>query len=260
MGATRRTFSRRLRACLPAAFLTDELTSSAPVYPRLLRRIRAVLIDSVLIYIVAILFWLLLLPILDAFPTPVRIAYPILVFLALEPCMVAFTGGSPGHHLMGLAITDSRSGSRIGVVRALLRFILRTLLGWLSLLLVLTTKKHQALHDLICRTNAVLVDPGSLPERERFAERVTEEPGFIYPSKIRRVFVIALYLLLSTIAMAIVSTILVSETCLLGHLCSPMETISIFVINSVWILGIGASIIFGWQARLFGCRRRREQT
>lgn len=232
------------------------MTSEAPIYPRLLRRVRAALIDSVLLYVVAILFWMMLLPILDAFPAPVRIAYPVLAFFVLEPLMVSFTGGSPGHHLMGIAIHDSRTGSRIGVIRALIRFLLRTFLGWLSLILVLTTKKHQALHDLICRTNVVLLNPEGLPEREKHTERVTEDPRFKYPSRIRRMFVILLYIVLSLLAVSIASTLLISESCLWGSRCTPMEAITVLLINGAWILGVGSAVVFGWQARLFGCRRR----
>lgn len=198
---------------------------------------------------------MMLLPLLDNFSTPVRLAYPILAFLALEPLMVSFTGGSPGHHMMGVAIHDARTGSRIGVVRALIRFILRTVLGWLSLILVLTTKKHQAVHDLVCRTNVVLLNPEGLPDREKFVERVTEDPRFVYPSKIRRVFVISLYIVLSFFLLGVGSVLLISETCLWADHCAPLETIAILVLDGALVLGIGSSVVFGWQARLFGCRR-----
>jgi len=235
--------------------VTDSVEASIPRYPRLLRRVRAVLIDTVLIYVVAILFWLMLLPLLDRFSTPVRLAYPILALLALEPLMVSLTGGSPGHHLMGIAIHDSHTGSRIGVIRALVRFILRTLFGWLSLILVLTTKKHQALHDMLCRTNVVLVDPDSLPKTEKFAERETEDPGFAYPSKIRRVVVIFLYLVLALFVIGIASAMLVSDTCMSTNRCTPLESLTILSLNGALILGFGSSIVYGWQARLYGCRR-----
>ncbi len=169
--------------------------------------------------------------------------------------MVSRTGGSPGHHLMGVAILDAKTGSRIGVVRALIRFILRTLLGWLSVVLVLTTRKHQALHDLVCRTNVVLLSPESLPEREKFTERITEDAKFLYPSKIRRVIVIAVYVILSLLVMGIAGTILLSESCLLANRCTPIETIVLLALNGALILGIGSSVVFGWQARLLGCRR-----
>ena len=73
---------------------------------------------------------------------------------------------------MGVTICDARTGSRIGLIRAVLRFALRAIFGWLSLILVLVTKKHQALHDLACRTSVVLLSPESLPETEKFTERM----------------------------------------------------------------------------------------
>lgn len=240
--------------------MASSAESSVRPYPRLLRRVRAVLIDSVLLYVVAILLWMMILPLLDGFSTTVRIAYPVLAFLALEPLMVSYTGGSPGHHMMGVAIRDSHSESRIGIIRALFRFVLRALLGWLSLVLVLTTKKHQALHDLICRTNVVLVDPDSVAEGEKFAERVTEDPRFAYPSRIRRVAVIFLYLVLALLFEGITGSLLVSDTCMLAGRCTPLEIAIMLSLDGALVLGIGSLIVFGWRARLPGCRRTRLES
>jgi uncharacterized RDD family membrane protein YckC len=240
--------------------LTNSTEPTSLHYPRLLRRVRAVLIDTVLIYIVAIFLWMMLLPLLDRFSPLFRIAYPVMAFLALEPMMVAFTGGSPGHHIISIAIHDSRTGSRIGVIRALIRFILRTLLGWLSLVLVLVTKKHQALHDIVCRTNVVLLDPDHLPDRERLSARVTEDPNFRYPSRFRRLIVIVVYLILSLLLFGVSSLVLLSDDCLLSDRCAPIDVLVVLLLNGLFILGVGSSVVFGWQARLFGCRRTRITT
>ena len=236
--------------------MSHSAAASSPRYPRLLRRVRAGLIDSVILSVVVLTWWLLL-GLLDSFPPSVRLAYPVLAFVLLEPVMVSFTGGSPGHHLMGVTIRDAGTGRRIGMIRAAARFLLRGFFGWLSLLFVLTTARHQALHDLFCRTNVVLLDPGSLPDREKLSERVTEDPEFSYPSKTRRIVVIVTYVLLTFVLASVVSALTLSEACLWRNQCNPVDVIASLVLNGAMIAGAGASIVLGWRARLYGCRRRR---
>lgn len=232
---------------------------SFPCYPRLIRRVRAALIDSVILTLVFFSWWLML-PLLDEFATVVRLAYPVLAFLAVEPVMVSLTGGSPGHHVMGITIRDVRTGQRIGMTRALLRFALRMLFGWLSLVLVLITERHQALHDLFCRTNVLLLDPENFPDTERFAERVTEDPDYEYPSKLRRGAVILAYIILVLLAISMTGAFVLSESCLWAAQCNRIDAIVTLLLNGTFIAGIGASIVLGWKARLIGCRRKPRTT
>ncbi len=239
--------------------MTESQSISSPHYPRLLRRIRAALIDSVIISVIVLSWWLML-PLLEGLPPLARLAYPVVAILAVEPVMVSFTGGSPGHHIMGVAIHDAQNRRRIGIIRALLRFVTRTMLGWLSLILVLITKKHQALHDLICRTNVILLHPDNLPDREKLVERVTEDPQFKYPSKIRRTFVIVIYIVLILVLVSVISAVSLSESCLWANQCNQLDAIIALILNGGFVFGVGSSIVLGWQARLIGCSRRRIES
>ena len=115
---------------------------------------------------------------MDGWMRPFVLAYPVLAVVLVDPVMVSIRGASPGHHLMRITIQDAKTGKNIGLLRALLRSVLRGVFGWLSLVFVLATKKHQALHDLICRTTVLLRDPENLPSYEKFSERNAEAEGY----------------------------------------------------------------------------------
>ena len=88
------------------------------IYPRLIKRVRAVLIDSVLLP-VAILVTLLLGNALGV-SHPVGKAMLILApIFILEPGLVAFTGGTVGHHLMKIRITRTDGKRNINIFAAI---------------------------------------------------------------------------------------------------------------------------------------------
>jgi|GEM_PF-2478313 len=66
--------------------------------------------------------------------------------------------GSLGKALIGIKIQNSHDDSRITFMTALVRFfakIVSILLGGFGILLIIFTKKHQGLHDLIAGTVVV---------------------------------------------------------------------------------------------------------
>ena len=160
-------------------------------YPRLIRRIQALLIDSVLLPLGA----------LGAMATisglGVRSEYAALaagfVVFLMEPVLVAFTGGTVGHHLRGLTVVHPKSKERLNILTATLRFAFKVPLSWLSLITYFTTKRYQAFHDLISSSVVVLKQPQEMVAFEKLGERQFKEPGFRYPSVRRQVFIVVVY-------------------------------------------------------------------
>lgn len=77
---------------------------NAIAYPRLIKRVRAVLIDSVLVPVSV--FGTLILGDSLGISHPVGKVMLLLVpIFVLEPGLVALTGGTVGHHLQGLRVT-----------------------------------------------------------------------------------------------------------------------------------------------------------
>lgn len=109
-----------------------------PMYPRLVRRVRAVLFATV-VFVLLIFGWMLSLPAMVDFDLPVKVAPLVVAFLVLEPGLVAFTGGTLGHHFMGLRVRDATHDRYIGFFRAMGRETLRNLFGWLSFVFVFVT-------------------------------------------------------------------------------------------------------------------------
>ena len=226
------------------------------LYPRLLRRVRAFLVDTIL-FIIVIYTWLLSLSALVQAPFLVKLAALLVPIIILEPVLVAFTGGTVGHHLFGLRIRDASRDRNIGMHRAAARAIVRSLLGWLSFVFVLVTKRHQALHDYFTSTIVVLRRPESLPEHEKHVARSEDRTQYIYPSAGRRIAVILLYAFLGIVVIAVLAFAGLSERCLHSNHCTPGETLFSGLLDILSLASLGASIVLGWRGLLYGCRRSR---
>jgi uncharacterized RDD family membrane protein YckC len=139
-------------------------------YPRLLRRVRAALIDSV-VFASIIIGWFYSFELLENTHAAIKVGLLVVAYLIVEPALVSLTGGTIGHHLMGLRVRDAGVDERIGFIRATLRGLTRSLLGLFSLLFMFVTRRHQAIHDYFSRSIVVIEHPEDLPAREKFQER-----------------------------------------------------------------------------------------
>lgn len=235
-------------------------SNDAVCYPRLLRRVRALLVDSGFGMLIVVIWWASL-PALVAAPPLAKFAFPIAAFIILEPVMVALTGGTPGHHLMGLRVESAATGHRIGLLRASLRALFRAALGWLTFVLALTTRKRQAIHDLCVGTVVVLRNPAALPPAECLPELRPDLESFDYPSKTRRGVAICIYLFATTSAYILILGAAVSVDCTAHAKCSFGEAAVYKGLWASWTLACAALIVHGCRARLIGARRkaRREE-
>lgn len=123
------------------------MTSTEITYANIPSRIKAAFIDvgivMVMIYLVA--------TILSSFndvPTIVRIVLFILVFGCYEPIFVGVYGATIGHSFLKLEVRKEKDITKtIGFFPALLRYIMKIALGWLSLLSMSAANKNMAMHD-----------------------------------------------------------------------------------------------------------------
>lgn len=189
----------------------------------------------------------------------IKAAGLILPLFMFEPVLVSVTGGTIGHHIIGLRVQSCNSGNNLNIVLATIRFIIKALTGSLSFIFVLTTKRHQAIHDLISRSVVVNASSADLPETEALTERVIQEEGYTYPSRILRITVITVYILVSFVALSLLAYTVTSQACLESDRCSTIDNIMVFILNIFWLFTLGLTIVFGWRARLFGCRRKPKE-
>jgi uncharacterized RDD family membrane protein YckC len=225
------------------------------IYPRLLRRVRAALIDFV-VFVALFFIWVFALALLQNAHPALRISLLIAALLALEPGLVAWTGGTIGHHAMGLRIRDAEREANIGFLRASIRAVVRALLGWVSFAFVLVTKKHQAIHDYVSSTVVVLREPTDVYAHERLPERVLETAGYILPSKVRRTIVVLLYCVVTFFVVSGISALGLSESCQSGGSCTAVDEAASIAISVGWLALLVTIIFFGARGKLYGCRRR----
>ena len=227
-------------------------------YPRLLKRVRAALIDSILVPLV--MFGMVImggaLEVSNLYGKALFLLLPIFI---LEPGLVSYTGGTIGHHLQGIQVRKKDGSGNINFFAATIRFVVKVLLGWLSFIFVLTTRKHQALHDVIANSIVTHRNPTGLPAYEVLAER-DADGTYNYPATWRRVLVIAVYWVAASFVLILLTYLALSENCLYGRGCTTLDHVIQVCMNLIWLISIGWLTVRGWTGRLYGCRRRlREQ-
>ncbi len=228
---------------------------NAVSYPRLIKRVRAVLIDSVVVPVVTVAVVILgtLAGVTDIWG---RGALVVASILFLEPGLVALTGGTVGHHLVGIRVEKVEGTGNLNFFVATLRAIVKFVLGWLSFIFVLTTKKHQAIHDLVAHSVVVHRNVLGLPSYEILSERQVESEQFVYPAKWKRVLIVLLYWILVTIVVIFVLRLLSSDQCIRFDRCTTLDALASLVFNLVWLLSTGALVVLGWRGQLPGAKRR----
>jgi uncharacterized RDD family membrane protein YckC len=225
------------------------------LYPRLIRRVRAILVDSIVLPIV-VLGVVMVGSAVGVSNGYAKFALLVIPMFFLEPVMVAVTGGTIGHHLLGVRIATLDGQRNINIFAATLRFAIKVLLGWFSMIFILTTKRHQAFHDLLARSVVIHKSPSALPAYEILAERGSSGAEYSYPPAWRRVLVIFGYWVVATMVVLVVSGVAVSIDCIESQFCSKWEHLFLLGLNLIWLVSLGGALVWGWQGRLFGCRRR----
>lgn len=117
-------------------------------YPQVSSRVKAMVLDYGLILGAAIIFN----QVLDAIGlelVSVRIALYV-VILMYDPVMVAFTGGTIGHKVFDLKVKRiSNEDKNVLFPLAVVRFVLKAFLGWISFLSIGASSRNLAIHDAL---------------------------------------------------------------------------------------------------------------
>ena len=105
-------------------------------YAPISTRIKAVIIDSiaiiVLMYAAAEVFNLF-----ESIPNYIRISIFVGLFIVYEPLLVSIFGATLGHFFNDIVVKqEANENKNINFPLALIRFITKSLLGWVSLLTV----------------------------------------------------------------------------------------------------------------------------
>ncbi len=115
-------------------------------YPLLSDRIQATFIDT--IFIIALMF--LFSSILENYentPDWVRMVLFIGIWLVYDPLCTSF-GYTLGNYIKGLRIRQyEATAKRINIFQAVIRYVIKISLGWISFLTINSNKEKRAIHD-----------------------------------------------------------------------------------------------------------------
>ena len=127
------------------------------IYAGLQNRIKAAVIDGILLMVMMYSVTEVL-KFFNDVPSSLRMCLFLLLFVLYEPLMVSILGFTAGHYYFDIKVKrEDNQNKNILFPLALLRFILKFLLGWISLLSISSTDKKQAIHDKVVNS-VVLID------------------------------------------------------------------------------------------------------
>jgi hypothetical protein len=230
-----------------------------PAYARFTPRLRALVIDFVLM--AALMVVALFVAVASSAEHIARVLgfTVVAVWLLYEPLLVWLNGATVGHFRCSLRVVDNRTHGNVGLLKAVARMIIKSALGWLSFVTMLTTRRSQAVHDLLTQSTVQIRDRTKASPHHFIGERL-ELAGAIMPSRVRRIAVILLYVLLSFVLVLLVSAALigaglVSDACTLRGRCSRFEDLLTTALGLAWVALSIVWIALGWRGRLPGARR-----
>ena len=116
-------------------------------YPLLADRIKSTFIDTILL-VGATSLAANLLDKVNNPPDWLRVTIFVAIWIVYEPLCTAI-GATVGNLVMGIRIRKyGKAGSRINIVQALLRYIMKLCLGWISFLTINSNPERRAIHDM----------------------------------------------------------------------------------------------------------------
>lgn len=118
-------------------------------YPGVSDRVKAIVADGIVIlvfmFIITYVFSLF-----ERMPDNARIIAFVFIFLLYDPLFTSVLGGTIGHMMLGIRVKrESNEQKNILFLLAIPRYMVKVLLGWISLLTVSSNEKRKAIHDFL---------------------------------------------------------------------------------------------------------------
>jgi uncharacterized RDD family membrane protein YckC len=121
-------------------------------------RVKAVITDSVVMIglIIGLTYFF---DSFDNVPESAKMIAFAFVFFLYDPLFTTFFGGTLGHLGNGIRVRrESNTDEKILIHSAFIRFVVKGLLGWISLLVISKSEKKKAIHDSIAGSVVVYVE------------------------------------------------------------------------------------------------------
>ncbi|MDQ2180506.1 MULTISPECIES: RDD family protein [Marinifilum] len=128
-------------------------------YPGIPDRIKAVICDSIVIIIFMFTASYLFAK-FENVPDNARLIAFVFIFGLYDPIFTSLFGGTIGHFMLGIRVKKEKNKDKnILFPFALIRFIVKAILGWISLLTVAGNEKRKAIHDHLVGSVVIYSDP-----------------------------------------------------------------------------------------------------
>lgn len=182
------------------------MTTNSDIYASLATRIKASIIDG-LILITLFLSTPMVIGVFSNNDSPIKAIAMFAPLILLEPILVTYLGSTIGQYIFGIKVirVDSRSNCNLYV--SFFRYVAKTILGSISLVYMLFSRKHQAIHDHLTNT-VVLISQKKLEKNPQLFKHGEMEQTFnhdyAYPSAIRRFILFIVWYFLACIVLGIV--------------------------------------------------------
>jgi len=124
-------------------------------YPSILERVKAAFTDSLvligLMFLVSTIF-----SSIEYVPDSTRIIAFIVIWGCYDPIFTSLFGGTIGHLMVNIRVKKRGYESKnISFPFAIVRYVLKFFLGWISLITVGTNEKRLAIHDIVSKSIVV---------------------------------------------------------------------------------------------------------
>jgi uncharacterized RDD family membrane protein YckC len=234
------------------------------IYATLPRRVKASIIDGFVLMGLFILF-----PLAIGTMTGSESGMNAIAMFAppllLEPFLISYLGYTLGQYILGIQVIRLDTCGKCPLVASFARYYTKILLGSFSLVYMLFSRKHQAIHDHVAKTIVVL-SPKKIGQNPEFAKYGETEQDFkidityAYPSILRRFGIFCLWIVVASIAFGV----LIEGTALLLLPGYTLDTekmpkqveVAANLLYSIMFLSLA---IFASKGYLPGAKRRKKQ-
>ena len=164
------------------------MDTSQVLYATLPRRIKASIVDGIVLLTLIILSPLLIASLAgkDTSLNTIALLTPPLL---LEPLLISYLGFTLGQYIFGIKVVRLDTGGKCPLISSFARYYTKVILGSLSMVYMLFSKKHQAIHDYIAKTLVILSDK-KIERNPHFAQYGEREQNlgdnYSCPSALRR--------------------------------------------------------------------------
>jgi uncharacterized RDD family membrane protein YckC len=129
------------------------------IYPGVFDRVKAIVADGIIL-LVFMFAASSIFSLFETVPDFIRVFAFVFIFLLYDPLFTSFTGGTIGHRLIGIRVRKEQDETcNITFLPAVLRYIVKALLGWVSLLTISGNNKGRAIHDYVAGSVVVYAKP-----------------------------------------------------------------------------------------------------